>query len=45
VGNEGYVIAAYSLTGLSLGAYLWFLFSRARRARLRTAAIQGRRSR
>ena len=45
MGSEGYVIAAYALTGVGLGGYVWLLFSRARRARLRTAAIQARRSR
>jgi hypothetical protein len=45
VGNEGYLIAAYSLTGFALGGYVWLLFARARRARLRTAAIRAKRSR
>jgi hypothetical protein len=45
VGNEGFAIAGYALTAAALGGYVWRLFFRARRARLRTAAIQSRRGR
>ena len=43
--NLGYVVAGYVLTVLALAGYVGYLFLRARRARLRTAAISARRGR
>lgn len=39
MGEWGYVIAGYTVTAVGLGGYVASLFARARRARLRAAAI------
>ena len=39
MGEWGYVIAGYAVTAVGLGGYVTSLFARARRARLRAAAI------
>jgi hypothetical protein len=39
----GFVVAGYVLTAAALAGYVWRLFARARRARLRAAAVAGRR--
>ena len=41
--NVGYVAAGYSVTAAVVGAYVWRLSSRARRAKRRAAAIIARR--
>lgn len=43
--NLGYVIAGYTLTAVALGGYVGHLLVRARRARVRAAAIAARRAR
>jgi len=43
VHNLGYVVAGYTVTGVGLAVYVASLLSRARRARLRAAAIASRR--
>ena len=39
----GYAVAGYVLTAVALAVYVGSLFARARRARVRAAAIAGRR--
>ena len=41
--NLGYVVAGYTVTGVALAGYVASLLSRARRARLRAAAVASRR--
>jgi hypothetical protein len=43
VGEWGWVAAGYAITGLTLMGYLGILLIRARRARLRSDRIAGRR--
>jgi hypothetical protein len=43
VHDVGFVVAGYTLTGSALAAYVAVLMARARRARLRAAAIASRR--
>lgn len=43
--NVGYVVAGYTVTGLALVAYVGSLLLRARRARVRAAAIAAKRAR
>jgi hypothetical protein len=42
MGNWGFVVTGYVLTAVALGGYVASLFARARRARLRSAAIAAR---
>ena len=42
--NAGFVAAGYSVTAAVLGAYVWRLSWRARRARQRAAALIARRT-
>lgn len=39
MGDWGYVVAGYAVTAVGLAGYVASLFARARRARLRAAAI------
>jgi hypothetical protein len=43
--NLGYVVAGYVVTGMALAGYVGYLLSRARRARIRAAAIGAKRAR
>jgi len=43
VHDVGFVVAGYTLTGAALGGYVAILLTRARRARVRAAAIAARR--
>ncbi len=43
--NLGYVVAGYAVTGAVLAGHVGYLFSRARRARIRAAAIGAKRAR
>ncbi|HEY3210043.1 MAG TPA: hypothetical protein VGL18_09680 [Actinomycetota bacterium] len=43
--NIGYVVAGYTVTGLALVSYVGLLLLRARRARVRAAAIAAKRAR
>jgi len=43
--NLGYVVAGYMVTGMALAGYVGFLLLRARRARVRAAAIAAKRAR
>jgi hypothetical protein len=43
--NLGYVVAGYTVAGVSLAAYAGYLLMRGRRARLRAAAIAAKRAR
>jgi hypothetical protein len=45
VDNAAYVAIGYGLTALGLAAYVAGLFSRARRARLRAAALSSKQAR
>jgi hypothetical protein len=45
VANIGYVVAGYAVAVAGLGAYAGYLMMRARRARLRAAAIAAKRAR
>jgi hypothetical protein len=44
VHDVGYVVAGYTVTGIALAAYIGSLVARARRARLRAAAVASRRT-
>ncbi|HYT80605.1 MAG TPA: hypothetical protein VEQ37_15395 [Actinomycetota bacterium] len=43
--NLGYVVAGYTVTGVALAGYVGSLLWRARRARVRAAAIAAKRTR
>ena len=43
--NLGYVVAGYTVTGVTLAGYVGRLLWRARRARVRAAAIAAKRTR
>jgi hypothetical protein len=43
--NLGYVVAGYTVTGVALAGYVGHLFWRARRGRVRAAAIAAKRAR
>jgi hypothetical protein len=45
VANIGYVVAGYAVAAAGLGGYAGYLIMRARRARLRAAAIAAKRAR
>ncbi len=40
--NLRFVVAGYSITGVTLAGYVWSLYARARRARRRAAAVAAR---